>query len=68
MRPGQVEQYLTQTAIPQDCSPNPFLFPDFPQTSGEPQECQGGLGYNGFHGHGEVDALKAIFHDTSNNP
>ena len=68
MRPGQVEQYLTQTAIPQDCPPNPFLFPDFPQTSGEPQECQGGLGYNGFYGHGEVDALKAIFHDTSNNP
>jgi subtilisin family serine protease len=36
------------------------LYAPFPQLSGEPQECTGGLQHNSFYGSGEVDALKAV--------
>jgi lantibiotic leader peptide-processing serine protease len=29
-------------------------------SNGAPQVCQGGTGYNGFNGHGQVNALRAI--------
>jgi subtilisin family serine protease len=47
MRPGRVQAYLRQTALEQPCPPDPTA-------------CQGDLGYNGFYGHGIVDALAAV--------
>ena len=67
MRPGQVASLLSHTADPQPC---PESLPDgydvFTQSSGEPQECQGGPGHNSWYGNGRVDALSAITHDTGN--
>jgi subtilisin family serine protease len=51
MRPQQVQAYLEHTALPLACD--------------EPA-CYGGPGYNAYYGHGEVDALAAVTHDTSN--
>jgi lantibiotic leader peptide-processing serine protease len=63
MRPGQVEQFLNQTANPIPCPENPFNpGPPFSFAA----ECQGGPAYNGFYGHGEVDAYRAVTHDTGN--
>ena len=62
MPPGKVQAYINQTADPLPCPPNPFLFPDWPRPSGDPQTCEGGIGYNSFYGHGEVNALNAILH------
>ena len=47
LRPGQVEAIIQQTADPHPCPP-------------EPTTCQGGEGYNGWYGHGRVNALRAI--------
>jgi subtilisin family serine protease len=67
MRPGQVEAYLQQTADPQPCpSSLPAGYAAITQTSGEPQECQGGLGQNSWYGNGQVNALRAVTHDTGN--
>ena len=67
MRPAQVEAYLQQTADPQPCPtalpPNYALFT---QTSGEPQECQGGSGHNSWYGAGHLNALRAVTRDTGN--
>ena len=50
---------------PQRC---PDTLPDgyaaFTQTSGEPQQCQGGTGHNSWYGDGQVNALKAITNDS----
>jgi lantibiotic leader peptide-processing serine protease len=62
MPQGKVQAYINQTADPLPCPPNPFLFPDWPRPSGDPQTCEGGIGYNSFYGHGEVNALNAILH------
>jgi subtilisin family serine protease len=51
MRPQQVQAYLEHTADPQPCD--------------EPN-CTGGEGYNSYYGHGQVNALRAVTHDTSN--
>jgi subtilisin family serine protease len=64
MRPGQVQAYITQTADPQPC---PSSLPDGyndpqPRPSGDPQECQGGLGNNSWYGSGQVNAYKAVTH------
>jgi lantibiotic leader peptide-processing serine protease len=51
MRPQQVQAYLEHTADSQPCdAPN----------------CTGGEGYNSYYGHGQVNALRAVTHDTSN--
>jgi subtilisin family serine protease len=47
MRPGRVAAYLEQTTTEVACPPDPTA-------------CQGGVGYNGFYGHGIVDALAAV--------
>jgi lantibiotic leader peptide-processing serine protease len=60
MSPGAVAARIGQSATPLACPPNPFLFPGFPQNSGEPQICQGGTGHNSFYGSGEVNAYEAI--------
>jgi len=50
LRPGLVEAFLQATADSKPCPPDP--------------ECQGGEGYNGYFGHGRVNALGAVTHDT----
>ena len=51
----QVGAQLQQTADPLPCPANPFR-------AGTPFEatCRGGAGYNGFYGHGQVNALEAV--------
>ena len=57
MPPGAVQALINRTADPIDCPPNPF-------NPGPPFSfeaiCVGGSGYNGFYGHGQVNALSAI--------
>jgi lantibiotic leader peptide-processing serine protease len=67
MRPGAVAAILAQTANAQPCpTALPAGYAAFTQTSGEPQECQGGPGHNSWYGNGRVDALSAITHDSGN--
>jgi subtilisin family serine protease len=55
--PGQVAAMIQQTANPQACPPNPFEpSPDWTAT------CVGGQSYNGFYGHGQVNAEMALEH------
>jgi subtilisin family serine protease len=58
MPPGAVQAMITQTADPQPC---PEVF-----NPGPPFDffanCTGGEGYNGFYGHGQVNALRAVTH------
>jgi subtilisin family serine protease len=55
--PGAIAARLNQTADPQPCPANPF-------NPGPPFAflaiCEGGAGYNGFYGHGQVNALSAV--------
>ena len=57
--PGAVEAMVENTADPIPCPPNPF-------NPGPPFNflamCEGGNGYNGFYGHGQVNALRAVTH------
>jgi subtilisin family serine protease len=63
MRPGQVQALITQTADPQPCpSSLPDGYEDFTRPSGDPQECQGGLGNNSWYGAGQVNAYNAVTH------
>jgi lantibiotic leader peptide-processing serine protease len=52
--PGAVAGRLNATAHSVDCPPNPFNAGTFDAT------CEGGAGYNGFYGHGQVNALSAV--------
>jgi subtilisin family serine protease len=55
--PGAVAGVLNSTADPIPCPPNPF-------NPGPPfnweATCDGGEGYNGFYGHGQVNAYRAV--------
>jgi subtilisin family serine protease len=54
---GAVQAALTNTADPVACPPNPFN----PGGAGAwLATCVGGAGYNGFYGHGQVNALSAV--------
>jgi len=57
MAPGALQALINRTADPIPCPPNPF-------NPGPPfifeATCVGGAGYNGFFGHGQVNALSAI--------
>jgi subtilisin family serine protease len=68
LRPGQVEALLEQTADPQACPET--LPPGYAAVvgtqSGTPQTCDGGPGHNSWYGAGQVDALNAITHSSSN--
>lgn len=58
--PGAVAARITTTADNMAC-PDLAQYAPFPSVSnGAPQVCQGGAGYNGFNGHGQVNALRAI--------
>ena len=66
MSPGRVAALIDQTADPIACPDTATLalYAPFPQFSnGEPQSCQGGVGYNSWYGHGQVNALSAVTHN-----
>ncbi|MCI0688917.1 MAG: S8 family serine peptidase [Sporichthyaceae bacterium] len=56
---GALAAALQQATNPLPC-PDESIYAPFPQTSGEPQSCQGGTPHNSFYGAGEVDALLAV--------
>ena len=61
--PGQVTARITNTADPQACpdATTLALYLPFPAVDGgAAQQCQGGLGYNSWFGHGQVNALAAV--------
>jgi subtilisin family serine protease len=72
MRPGQVAAIMQQTADSQPCptetpasgAPGSALqgvpYSAITQTSGAPQTCQGGEGYNSWYGNGQINALSAV--------
>ena len=59
LAPGTVAARLEQATNPLPC-PDPAIYADFPQNSGEPQSCEGGTAHNSFYGSGEIDALAAV--------
>ncbi|MET0715659.1 MAG: S8 family serine peptidase [Mycetocola sp.] len=56
---GAVAAQLQQSTNSLPC-PDTSIYAPFPQNSGEPQSCQGGIGHSSFYGPGEIDALKAV--------
>ena len=59
--PGAVAARINGTADPIACPTDMSPYVNFPAVdNGAPQVCQGGTGYNGFNGHGQVNALSAI--------
>jgi subtilisin family serine protease len=60
---GRIESILEQSATAIAC-PTPAVlaqYAPFPSTAnGAPVACQGGMGYNSWYGHGEVNALNAV--------
>ena len=55
MKPSKLKALLEDSATPLACPPNPYIRP----TVG-PAFCEGTEKFNGFYGHGEVNALAAI--------
>jgi subtilisin family serine protease len=58
--PKAVEGAMEASANPLPCPTDMSMYANFPQFSGEPQECTGGTGHNSFYGAGEIDALAAV--------
>ena len=59
--PGAVTARLQNTADPIPCPVDTSIYDFFPAVdNGAPQVCQGGVGYNAFNGHGQVNALTAL--------
>ena len=59
--PGSVASMLANTADPIACPADLSVYAFFPAVdNGAPQVCQGGSGYNGFNGHGQINALTAV--------
>jgi subtilisin family serine protease len=58
--PRAVEGAMEMTANALPCPTDMTMYANFPQMSGEPQECTGGSGYNSFFGAGEIVALAAV--------
>jgi subtilisin family serine protease len=58
--PKAVEAAMETSANPLPCPTDMSMYAAFPQFSGEPQECTGGLRHNSFYGAGEIDALAAV--------
>ena len=58
---GPVTARLENTADGIPCPTDTSMYAFFPSVSnGAPQTCQGGAGYNGWYGHGQVNALTAV--------
>jgi lantibiotic leader peptide-processing serine protease len=67
MRPGSVAAYVQQTADAQPCpTALPPGYAAFTRPDDQPQECQGGPGKTSWYGAGQVNALRAVTHDTGN--
>jgi hypothetical protein len=59
--PRAVEGMMQSSANPLPCPDTSLpIYANFPQMSGEPQECSGGTTHNSFYGAGEIDALDAL--------
>ena len=59
--PGTVASRINGTADSMACPADMSVYANFPAVdNGAPQVCQGGASYNGFNGHGQVNALRAI--------
>jgi subtilisin family serine protease len=59
--PGAVTARIDNTADPMPCPADVSQYAFFPSANnGAPQACQGGTGYNGWFGHGQVNALTAV--------
>jgi lantibiotic leader peptide-processing serine protease len=59
--PGAVAAQINNTADATPCPTDLSIYSFFPAVdNGAPQTCQGGFGYNGFNGHGQVNALSAV--------
>ena len=59
--PAAIAARLLHTADPIACPPDLSIYEFFPSVSnGTPQECVGGINYNGFNGRGQVNALTAV--------
>ena len=58
--PKAVQAAMETSANPIPCPTDMSFYVNFPQFSGEPQECTGGAAHNSFHGAGEIDALAAV--------
>jgi len=59
--PGAVTARIDNTADPMPCPADVSMYAFFPSVNnGAPQACQGGTGYNGWFGHGQVNALTAV--------
>jgi lantibiotic leader peptide-processing serine protease len=59
--PGGVQGAMQASANPLPCpDTSQPIYANFPQNSGEPQECTGSTGHNSFYGAGEIDALAAL--------
>ena len=59
--PGAVTARIDNTADPMPCPADVSMYAFFPAVdNGAPQTCQGGSGYNGWFGHGQVNALAAV--------
>lgn len=57
--PRGVQAAMQNSTNPLPC-PDTSIYAPFPQNSGQPQTCTGGVAHNSFYGAGEVDALKAV--------
>jgi lantibiotic leader peptide-processing serine protease len=58
--PGAVRAMLENTADPSGC-PDVAMYAFFPAVdNGAAQACQGGVAYNSFNGHGQINALTAV--------
>jgi lantibiotic leader peptide-processing serine protease len=58
--PRAVGPAMETSAHPLPCPTDMSFYVNFPQFSGEPQECTGGTAHNSFYGAGEIDALAAV--------
>jgi subtilisin family serine protease len=65
--PQRMTQLLNQATNQLPCPPDPFN-PGFPGPDGvHLAHCTGTLAYNSFYGHGQIDALKAVSGEESDN-
>ncbi|HEY3019668.1 MAG TPA: S8 family serine peptidase, partial [Solirubrobacteraceae bacterium] len=61
LAPSKVQEILERTAARRACpDTNPFTYPDPDLTPDYTARCEGDAGFNGFYGHGIVDALRAV--------
>jgi subtilisin family serine protease len=61
--PGNVREIITESADPISCptAAQIALYAGFPSVNNDaPQQCQGTRSFNGWYGHGEVNALAAL--------